>query len=263
MRRGHLLRLRQIGILSHVAFVHTKPLRHPSLLPLVLSTCNLLISPGPYGNPGAVHTLRTRTDDERYAMEEIVVPFFISKPTFHSRPVGFLRPQVWHALQADDIQKRGSGIPSPWYLHNTSYGNTEGPWAVSFAPWVNKKGAKARTNHINSLLETWRDQGTFGLLMKGPFLCYIYFITRRLRMSTEKDQNEQYPIYFPPQEHSLAGTVAFTIERAALPLFGFSNFGCFLIGLCLTLHKVTKRNQTSACLTNPQLSFDRLRQETR
>ena len=27
-------------------------------------------------------------------------------------------------------------------------------------------------------------------------------------------------------------TLAFTIERAALPLFGFPNFGIFLIGAC-------------------------------
>jgi hypothetical protein len=61
----------------------------------------------------------------------------------------------------------------------------------------------------------------------------------------KKDWDERYPIYFPPQEHkgSLTEPVAFTIKRAALPLFGFANFGCFLIGLCLASHEITKRNK--------------------
>jgi hypothetical protein len=162
---GRLVRLRKTGIRSHVAFVHA--LRHRSLLPLVLSASNLLISPGPYGNPEAVHTLRTRTDDERSAMKEILVPFFVSKPAFHSQPVGFLRPQVLHALQAADSQEREFGNLSPWCLYNSASRKAEGPWAVSFADWVNERGAEARTNHINSLLETWRKKNTFALPMKG------------------------------------------------------------------------------------------------
>ena len=44
--------------------------------------------------------------------------------------------------------------------------------------------------------------------------------------------NEECPVYIPSVDKAMndGETLAFTIERAALPLFGFPNFGTFLIG---------------------------------
>lgn len=49
--------------------------------------------------------------------------------------------------------------------------------------------------------------------------------------------NETYPVYKPREELSnSASGLAFGIERAGLPLFGFVNFGCLLIGKHVRLH---------------------------
>ena len=44
--------------------------------------------------------------------------------------------------------------------------------------------------------------------------------------------DEPYPIYSPASNGlvSSKNIVAFSIERASLPLFGFANFGCLLTG---------------------------------
>ena len=49
--------------------------------------------------------------------------------------------------------------------------------------------------------------------------------------------NETYPVYEPREELSnSASGLAFGIERAGLPLFGFVNFGCLLIGKHVQFH---------------------------
>ena len=48
--------------------------------------------------------------------------------------------------------------------------------------------------------------------------------------------DEAYPVFHhTTYETSSANSVAFAIERAALPLFGFANFGSLLIGAFLLL----------------------------
>ncbi|ETW75841.1 hypothetical protein HETIRDRAFT_23707, partial [Heterobasidion irregulare TC 32-1] len=143
--------------------------------------------------------------------QEPVIPFFLSAPTEGqtAQPTGFLRPEVMQRLQHDhSILLRGSGN-SPWLL-----GNSEGMQFVSFSPAVNRDGKQSRTFYINQLVAEWRKQGLFQDILRGW-------------------SNEDFPIYHytPVSNHSpeaVNDPVAFSIERAALPLFGFANFGCLL-----------------------------------
>jgi hypothetical protein len=140
-----------------------------TLLPVVHSASNLLLSHGPYDAPELVHTVRTRmAHDRKRSMEEIVVPFFTSTPTSAcSRPVGFLRPQVLRALE--DHHAR-SGHRSPWHPHYSPERRGGGPWAVSFAAWVNDGGFPTRSSHMNHLLAEWREAGIFPSILRGPSL---------------------------------------------------------------------------------------------
>jgi hypothetical protein len=70
---------------------------------------------------------------------------------------------------------------------------------VCFAPWVDTP--QKRTEEVKQLMDTWRAEKTFGVL--GGW------------------RNELYPVY------DVAG-IAFTMERAATPLFGVSTFGVHL-----------------------------------
>ncbi|ETW80944.1 hypothetical protein HETIRDRAFT_46022, partial [Heterobasidion irregulare TC 32-1] len=86
---------------------------------------------------------------------------------------------------------------------------------VSFSSAVNREGKWSRTFHINQLIGRWRQEGRFEDILRGW-------------------SDEQFPIYNhapTPNRSSKAidDPVAFSIERAALPLFGFANFGCLLI----------------------------------
>ncbi|KAI8876742.1 hypothetical protein K501DRAFT_326899 [Backusella circina FSU 941] len=70
---------------------------------------------------------------------------------------------------------------------------------VSFSPWVDTR--HKRTEVVKQLMDTWRAEGTFAVL--GGW------------------RNELYPVYGPDG-------IAFTMERAATPLFGVSTFGVHL-----------------------------------
>ncbi|KAF8202160.1 hypothetical protein BJ912DRAFT_1053392 [Pholiota molesta] len=101
-------------------------------------------------------------------------------------------------------------IVSPWDL---KYSNEQNKVlkAVAFADWVNEGGKYTRTMHMERLVSEWKKQNIFKEILRGW-------------------SDEAYPVYVhPPQD--LATTVdpvAFAIERAALPLFGFVNFGALL-----------------------------------
>jgi hypothetical protein len=143
------------------------PPQNPTLLPLVLSSSNLLISRGPHTNSDSslVYSVSTRygDNDERSSMEEVVAPFFMSSPSARSRPIGFLRPTVLSELQAIS----GTYPNSPWQLHHgASHPLKPTPSWVSFAPWVNEGGFSLRSSLMNELVAKWRTMGLFSV--PGP-----------------------------------------------------------------------------------------------
>jgi hypothetical protein len=125
------------------------PAAHPTLLPLVLSSSNLEISRGPWHTPHLRHQVATRTRDNNCVDEETVLPFFLSTPRSpQCRPIGFLRPEVVNALEADH--------------RNLQYSDhSEKPCSVSFASWVNEVGNPARTAHVERLVRRWKKEGLF------------------------------------------------------------------------------------------------------
>jgi hypothetical protein len=132
-----------------------------TLLPVVLSASNLLLSHGRYDSPELVHTIRTRVaHDTKMAMEETIIPFFTSTPL--GRPIGFLRPQVLCAIEDHHAL---SGYKSPCHFYHSPETPGGGPWAVSFAAWVNEGGSGTRSLSINHLLIEWRAKGVFPSLL--------------------------------------------------------------------------------------------------
>jgi hypothetical protein len=204
------------------------PTESPTLLPLVQSASNLLISQGPYADPRITHSIGTRGKDESWTNEENVTPFFISSPTARSRPVGFLRPNVLSALQS--ISE--TYTTSPWKMHFSPDKQTDRLWAVSFASWVNQGGLNLRSTHMKSLASTWRTSGLFTSVLHGMFLSRTNFIKATPADHRSGWSDEEFPVYYPDQESRAFSdsAVAFAIERAALPLFGFANYGCLLTG---------------------------------
>ena len=148
---------RLVRIRTYGSTARPKPLKlpahNPTLLPLVQSASNLLISRGPYTDPSVVHRVKTRCggNDGQLSMEEVVTPLFVSSPSAHSRPIGFLRPNVLTALQS----MSSSGFPLQFHRADLD------PWAVSFAPWVNEGGFSLRSSHMNELASRLRSMGLF------------------------------------------------------------------------------------------------------
>jgi hypothetical protein len=145
------------------------PVENPSLLPLVHSTSNLLLSKGPYANPKTIHKARTRGS----ATEETIVPFFISEPSTRSHPAGFLRPNVLCALQelheSETWRNAHPNLGSPFQLHYSPERQAQdgSSWAVSFAPWVNEGGFALRTDQMNELVSTLNAQNRFPSILKS------------------------------------------------------------------------------------------------
>ncbi|RDB23313.1 Thiamine pyrophosphokinase [Hypsizygus marmoreus] len=179
------------------------PAGHRSLLPLVLSSSNLVLQAS-----GSI--VGTRMEDGTASKQEPVVPFFLSVPTSEQRPTGFLRQEVLKAIQGDHGNHKSEGKNSPWHLQYSPAGDI---LSISFAEWVNKGGKYARTMHMERLVQEWRHKQIFPDILRGW-------------------SNEAYPVYHhaPVESDTKYGgnPVAFAIERAALPLFGFANFGCLL-----------------------------------
>ncbi|KAF8591698.1 hypothetical protein K439DRAFT_1546746 [Ramaria rubella] len=185
------------------------PSETPTLLPLIRNSSNLQISHGPWHTPGLQHYVATRTGENNYTKEEEVFPFFMSPPsTSQCRPIGFLKREVFKALQADHDKHTmtSNQLRSPWnFTRNRS---------VSFTSWVNEGGNYARTALMKRLVEEWRHANIFESVLKGW-------------------SDEAVPIYHHENTafdtRSPGSMVAFSVERASLPLFGFANFGCLLI----------------------------------
>jgi len=186
------------------------PSEHPSLLPLVLSSSNLRLSPFPH-NSIVRHRVSTRKASDVCSDEEFVVPFYVSTLTFpECQPTGWLRPQVVEALKKDHETELRRNQRSPWQLQYAS--ESDGVLlSVAFAPWINAGGQQQRTLHMERLVKEWRQEQLFADILRGW-------------------SDEAYPIYHHASGSSISvdSAVAFSIERASLPLFGFANFGCLL-----------------------------------
>ncbi|TFK75024.1 hypothetical protein BDN72DRAFT_832730 [Pluteus cervinus] len=202
------------------------PNGHISLLPLVHRCSNLTIE---LNDHSRTLTVGTRTSDGSVEDQETVVPFVLSNhdEPGHTyvdgklseleehqlrRPLGLLRPKVVESLEHDHHQHESEGKRSPWNLAYCAKGTVE---SASFASWVNEGGQRARTKQMNRLISEWKRDKVFQDILRGW-------------------SNEPYPIYnHPPRvltPQTTCEPVAFAIERAALPLFGFPNFGSLLIG---------------------------------
>ncbi|PPQ78381.1 hypothetical protein CVT25_011604 [Psilocybe cyanescens] len=185
------------------------PRGHHSLLPLVHSCNNLILSHHPW-HSDPKHTVATRTALGDLTDEETVVPFVISHDHRDYPAVGFIRPHVASALEEDHQKHLVSGSASPWDLRYSK----EFPKvlkAVAFAAWVNEGGKYTRTMHMERLVYDWRKHDVFADILKGW-------------------SDEAYPVYThaPRQVSATHDPIAFAIERAALPLFGLVNFGVLL-----------------------------------
>ncbi|EGO03597.1 hypothetical protein SERLA73DRAFT_83686 [Serpula lacrymans var. lacrymans S7.3] len=187
---------------------------HTSLLPLVRASNNLVLSSGSFHDENKTHWIASRKD-ETLVDKEHVYPLFLSAAPLScsSSPIGFLRQDLFSALLDDHrVQLRLQG-KSPWDIRvrgSSANGDPAGsPWAMAFAPWVNAGGRELRSHHIGRLVDEWREGGMFRDMLRGW-------------------SNEAYPIYNPARIESFEDSVAFTVERTSLPLFGFANFGCLL-----------------------------------
>jgi hypothetical protein len=142
------------------------PAAHPTFLPLVLSSSNLGISRGPWHSPHLRSRVVTRTKDNGYVDEETVLPFFLSTPfSSQCRPIGFLRPEVANALEADHNNQISAHKISPWHLQYSHHANR--PWSASFSSWVNEAGHRARTVHIDRLVREWNREKLFDDILRG------------------------------------------------------------------------------------------------
>ncbi|KIJ62490.1 hypothetical protein HYDPIDRAFT_157902 [Hydnomerulius pinastri MD-312] len=175
----------------------------PSALPLVLSSVNLSLPSGPFDDPTVNHRASCNAGSVTAEDEESLLPLFLHS-SLPKRPIGFLRPNVVEEIVRNHAQ---AGRDSIWNIFRRA---DDSPWAVTFADHI--ADFDARSQALSAAMKTWRDEGLFPDILRGW-------------------SNEIYPVYTPRQfrrERAEASGLAFGIERAALPLFGFVNFGCLL-----------------------------------
>ncbi|KAF9221180.1 hypothetical protein BS17DRAFT_786025 [Gyrodon lividus] len=194
----------QPGTVSYAIFrnMTTSVLPQSSVLPLVLSSINLALPSGPFDDPTTTHRASCYASSVPAEEEERLLPMFLHS-SLPKSPIGFLRPKVMEKILCDHEQ---CGKNSMWNVFRRP---DDSPWAIAFADHI--ADFAARSQAMSGLLRAWKDDGFFPDILKGW-------------------SNETYPVYTPqrchPKNHT--SSLAFGIERAALPLFGFVNFGCLL-----------------------------------
>jgi hypothetical protein len=144
------------------------PCGHNSLLPLVLSSSNLRLSPLSHN-----HTIRyrvsTRNESNISLDAEFVVPFYMSTPLSpECRPIGWLRPQVAQVLEEDHETELRRGQRSPWQFHRNESDGL--PQAAAFARWINAGGQHLRTHCMERLVMRWRQEQLFTDILRGQLL---------------------------------------------------------------------------------------------
>lgn len=144
------------------------PANHHSLLPLVLSSSNLRLSPV-LQNSATHYQVSTRRESGIYGDEEPVVPFFVSTPMSpECKPIGFLRPEVLHALKIDHETQLRQHHRSPWDLQYTGKSDRT-VLSIAFAQWINAGGQPQRTQHMERLVMEWRNNKLFSDILRGRF----------------------------------------------------------------------------------------------
>nr|XP_019014260.1 uncharacterized protein I206_00342 [Kwoniella pini CBS 10737]OCF53041.1 hypothetical protein I206_00342 [Kwoniella pini CBS 10737] len=104
--------------------------------------------------------------------------------------------------------------------------------AIYFSDEVNAKGVEGRTEVMARLVDRWKNEKKFGYALKawtGEKIS-IYASTRSLFWQKDKELKNKARKPF--------GNVAFEIERAAAPIFGFTTLGVDLIGTCLCFQRI-------------------------
>lgn len=172
------------------------PLTLPSsswtLLPAVERCDNATLPRGPFD----ATSFRRRSGDQQRSRashslpaesvqdEELLIPFFVEEAD--ERPIGFLRPKVVEALQADNEHaqsklkmqpcwkilriadsERDETRPSGRDIENREASPQNGIWGVAFAEWLNEEGKDARSEHMDRLCRSWKAQGLFNDELKG------------------------------------------------------------------------------------------------
>lgn len=189
------------------------PSSHPSLLPVVLSASNLFITPIPPARDTHIggFNVASRTRSGDLVNHERVVPFYSSSRLTDRRPVGYLRPEVAEIMLSVHSE---AGEASPWNVMNGTDAYGDKTSAFGFSKEVESQGKGARTMHMEKLVKEWKKLGLFKEILKGS-------------------SNEAFPVFHhgptAPFFIEKSDPLAFSIERAALPLFGFPNFGSLLI----------------------------------
>jgi hypothetical protein len=210
---------------AHLRCMATSVPPQNSVLPLVLSSINLALPSGPFDDPATTHRASCHASPVSAVEEEPLLPMFLHS-SLPKSPIGFLRPKVVEAILRDDEQ---GGKNSIWNVFRRP---DDSPWAITFADHI--ADFEARSQAMSTCLKRWKDEGFFPDILRGisslTLPGSLGFNFRLLGWS-----NEIYPVYTPqrcrPENHTTIH--AFGIERAALPLFGFVNFGCLLTGKLL------------------------------
>lgn len=151
------------------------------------------------------------------------MPFFLHRPMPRTQaPIGFLRPAVAKALLEDHHSQLELHGRSSWSFYpkenqapdSLSENGNGKMWALSFSPHVWNRWL--RTDAIKRVVEGWKGLGMFPDILEGR-------------------SGEECPVYLPSGVERTADSgesMALTVQRAALPLFSFPNFGTLLVGFC-------------------------------
>jgi hypothetical protein len=139
---------------------------HPSLLPTVLSSSNLITTSRTSTRNGSqrIFEVATRTRTGSLGDQERVVPFYMSQLSYahNKRPIGYLRQEVVNALRAAHAK---AGASSSWSFCHGADATDDETLAVSFA---NQSCSNAsRTAVMHELVSGWKSEGLFGDILRG------------------------------------------------------------------------------------------------
>ncbi|WVO14885.1 hypothetical protein L204_102524 [Cryptococcus depauperatus] len=157
-----------------------------------------------------------------------LVPFHLTLDDFHVGlpPMGLITQEVLECLKGEEGIQFYSESKEVTRKENKRKGEKDKVTktynfrvaCVYFSDEVNEKGKEGRTEVIRGIMEKWRKEGKFAKAM-------LHWM------------NEPFPIHASPNSkafkskvaaRALFGNIAFDIERAGVPLFGFQAFGCHL-----------------------------------
>lgn len=182
------------------------PTGHHTLLPLVLTSNNLVLPQNPWHTQEPL-IVGSRTGSGGLAAQERVIPFLVSHDP-GDKPIGWLLPEVAAAVSRDHLRHFQRDSASPWevryfqdgarvpapsvlgggmgrmHYHSNQNGHGLGDYgaeyiqSVSFADWVNEGGRHARSLHVDRLVLEWRRKKVFADLLKGVYqLCCFRGLT--------------------------------------------------------------------------------------